>query len=467
MAIRTKFDKLKEEVSSDLGAFAGDLVDILTSSEFPPEMRESLEDLLVVARSCSKMSSDEFWVKCEGIVQKLDDRRQELPMGILKQAHTRILFILTRCTRLVQFQKESGYEKDRIMGLHQLSDLGVYPEQLLEAIQHDVSGPLSEKGVNDKKAKKSHGKGKGGRAHENAKRFESSFGAYRMSSWRKLPSPAKKNSKGAFAVVVSEDKSEDSLHAKDGMKTSGDYNVGSLDASSCHPDHTQEVTGLSWGFCGDHLQYVTDEHLMICRICEVEIPTAHVEEHSRICTIADRCDLKGLRVNERLERIAETLEKIIESSTPKSTLNSTKTPKENFDAARLSNSSTHEETEEMSPKQNNLSCKCSEDMIDCVPDASSGGSLTPRSPLLTPRTSQIELLLNGRKTMSELENHHQVCCFRITSPGNVYHFRNVLLAVIISINVCRTRLSFWPLKMVQKQSKPYVVSFLLFNFIIC
>ncbi|XP_010101342.2 probable serine/threonine protein kinase IRE [Morus notabilis] len=402
VAIRTKFDKLKEEVNSDLGAFAGDLVGILTSSEFPPEMRESLEDLLVVARSCSKMSYDEFWVKCEGIVQKLDDRRQELPMGILKQAHTRILFILTRCTRLVQFQKESGYEKDRIMGLHQLSDLGVYPEQLLETIQHDVSGPLSEKGVNDKKTKKSHGKGKGGRAHENAKR------AYRMSSWRKLPSPAKKNNKGAFAVLVSEGKSEDSLHAKDGMKTCGDYNVGSLDTSSCHPDHTQEVAGLSWGFCGDHLQYVTDEHLMICRICEVEIPTAHVEEHSRICTIADRCDLKGLRVNERLERVAETLEKIIESSTPKSTLKSTNTPEENFDAARLSNSSTHEETEEMSPKQNNLSCKCSEDMIDCVPDASAGGSLTPRSPLLTPRTSQIELLLNGRKTMSELENHHQI-----------------------------------------------------------
>src|SRR5262249_23680216 len=133
VAIRAKFDKLKDEVDSDLGIFAGDLVNILEkTSDSHPEWRESLEDLLLIARQCVKMSPDEFWVKCEGIVQNLDDRRQELPMGILKQAHTRLLFILTRCTRLVQFQKESGYEDDHILGLHQLSDLGVYPEQILE-----------------------------------------------------------------------------------------------------------------------------------------------------------------------------------------------------------------------------------------------------------------------------------------------------------------------------------------------
>ncbi|GMN40925.1 hypothetical protein TIFTF001_010144 [Ficus carica] len=414
VAIRAKFDKLKEEVNSDLGAYAGDLVAILASPELPPGMKESLEDLLVVARLCATMSPDEFWVKCEGIVQNLDDRRQELPVGILKQAHTRILFILTRCTRLVQFQKESGYEEDRILGLHQLSDLGVYPEQLLEAIQRDVSGPLSEKDVSEKHGKKSHGKEKGGGAGGNTKRFDTSFGAYRMSSWRKLPSPAKKNRKEAYAVdTVFEDKSEDSLHAKDEIKTGGDYNVDSPDASSCHPDHTQEPAGvrrLLWGPCGDHQHHVTDEHLMICRICEVEIPTAHVEEHSRICTIADRCDLKGLTVNERLERVEETLEKIIESFTPKSTPKSTDTPAETFDAARVSTSSAHEEAEVMSPKKSNLSRRCSVDMLDCAPDASSGGSLTPRSPLLTPRTSQIELLLNGRKTISELENQQQVCC---------------------------------------------------------
>ncbi|KAI4330850.1 hypothetical protein MLD38_029095 [Melastoma candidum] len=89
VAVRTKFDKLKEEVDSDLGIFAGDLVSILEKyPESNSEWKESLEDLLIVASKCAKMSPDEFWVKCESIVQNLDDRRQELPMGILKQVHT-------------------------------------------------------------------------------------------------------------------------------------------------------------------------------------------------------------------------------------------------------------------------------------------------------------------------------------------------------------------------------------------
>ncbi|KAF4395597.1 hypothetical protein F8388_008696 [Cannabis sativa] len=40
--------------------------------------------------------------------------------------------------------------------------------------------------------------------------------------------------------------------------------------------------------------------------------------------------------------------------------------------------------------------------------SSSAGSFTPRSPLLTPRTSRVELLLNGRKIMSKLESTQQI-----------------------------------------------------------
>jgi len=112
-AIRARFDKAKEEVNSDLAIFAGDLVEILEkTAEAHPEWKESLEDLLVLARQCDMMSPGEFWLQCEGIVQDLDDRRQELPMGVLKQLHTRLLFILTRCTRLLQFHKEHGLDED-------------------------------------------------------------------------------------------------------------------------------------------------------------------------------------------------------------------------------------------------------------------------------------------------------------------------------------------------------------------
>lgn len=447
VAIRAKFDRLKEEVDSDLGIFAGDLVGILEkSSDTHPEWKESLEDLLVIASKCAKMSPNEFWVKCEAIVQNLDDRRQELPMGTLKQAHTRLLFILTRCTRLVQFQKESGFEDDHILGLHKLSDLGVYPEKVLEASQHDFSGPLSVKEDGEKQMSKSNVEEQGsltvrkdqvnkilssdadGLDVNTARSAASSTSSYRMSSWKKLPSAAEKNRRGSDAVETPAKDKSSHLHGKNESRNDGNFIHVNLDTQTCASTGGRRA---SWG--------LTCENLMICRICEVEIPTVHVEEHSRICTIADRCDLKGLNVNERLERVAETLEKILESWTPRSTPRSTGSPRGSLEVARRGTQAMHEELEEFLPQQDNLSRRHSQDMLDCVADSvnasimqnlnafheqpceahsfltsdparrtSSGGSLTPRSPLTAPWVNQIEMLLHEGKTISELESSQQV-----------------------------------------------------------
>ncbi|KAG5117997.1 hypothetical protein JHK82_032417 [Glycine max] len=452
-AIRFKFEKLKEEVDSDLGGFAGDLVGILEKNLVSDrEWKERLEDLLVVTQQCAKMTPTQFWIKCESIVQNLDDKRQELPVGILKQTHTRLLFILTRCTRLVQFQKESGYEQDHILGLHQFSDLGVYPEQIFKAVQQKSSIPSAGHEMPEKQLKMSHGKEKDKPITEQsqadqhvsvaidngevatAKSIESTPGTYKMSSWRKLPSAGEKKRKDQDAVDFPSKGELDHLLVKD-------ENCENLDTLSCHPEHSQSSSRarkVSWGFWGDQ-QNLTYEDSMICRICEVEIPIVHVEEHSRICTIADRCDLKGLTVNERLERVSETIERILESWTPKSTPKSTDTSGESFELAAVSTSSVHEEFNDLSLERNNLTCRCSEDMLDSgvEPDntfamedlnlssgisceahiclktdhgtkLSSAGSLTPRSPLITPRTTQIEILLSGRRTLSELESCDQI-----------------------------------------------------------
>ncbi|XP_031265830.1 probable serine/threonine protein kinase IRE [Pistacia vera] len=456
VAIRAKFEKLKEEVNADLGVLAGDLVGILEkASDTHPEWKEGLEDLLVVAQKCATMSPTEFWVKCEYIVQTLDDRRQELPMGILKQAHTRLLFILTRCTRLVQFQKESGCEQDNILGLHKLSDLGVYPEQILEVAQQDFSGPLTGgKVVNEKQRKKTHGQEQGSQIlkqdqddelsgeTENvevstAKSTDSNTSGYRMSSWKKLPSGARRNRKGSDAVDTPSKEKSEPFRTKDQNKAVSDDGTGNLDAPFHLP--SLEAPKASWGFWGDH-QHVTFENSMICRICEVEIPIVHVEEHSRICTITDRCDLKGLTVNERLERVAETLEKIMDSCTPKSTPRSTDSPRGSSEVSRGLTTSMNDDLNEMSSKTISLRRQCSEDILERVSEAEhafvmedlnvlpeiscdksstqtvpdvgtktpSPGSLTPRSPLLTPRTSQIELLLSGQRTLTELQNSQQI-----------------------------------------------------------
>ncbi|XP_052205816.1 probable serine/threonine protein kinase IRE [Diospyros lotus] len=452
--IRAKFDRLKEEVNSDLGLFAGDLVGILEKTSVShPEWKENLEDLLVTARLCAKMSPSEFWLKGEGIVQKLDDLRQELSMGTLKQVYTRLLFILTRCTRLVQFQKESFYEEDHILCLHQLSDLGVYPEQAFGPPHEEYSDSLDGKEVSGRQKNKAYGLDQrnlatkqdqvnqnfesGGDAGEvsTTKSVASSTGSYRMSSWKRFPSAAEKNRKGTGSLDTPSKEKSDLSHAKD-ETGSVDENSENLDTLLCTRENSEtpsRVRKVNCGLWGDQ-NSLTYHNSLICRICEVEIPTVHVEAHSRICTVADRCDLKGLTVNERLERVAEALESILESWTPKSSDCAIGSP----DGARVSNSSLHEELAELSPKRNSLSHYCSEEMLDCVPEAdssfgmgiqntlphiscesrsvstppdkkaSSAGTLTPRSPLVTPRASQIEYLLSGRRTITENENYHQI-----------------------------------------------------------
>ncbi|KAH9607457.1 hypothetical protein KSS87_019354 [Heliosperma pusillum] len=105
--IKQKFNDVKLYVDMDLVKFTQEFNDILKkTNESKPELRPSMENILSIADQCTKMSIDEFWFNCESIVQELDDQRKELQNGTLKRAYTNLLFILTRCTRLVQASKE-------------------------------------------------------------------------------------------------------------------------------------------------------------------------------------------------------------------------------------------------------------------------------------------------------------------------------------------------------------------------
>lgn len=461
VVIRARFDKAKEEVNSDLAIFAGDLVGILEkNAEIHPEWQETIEDLLVLARHCAVMSPSEFWVQCEGIVQDLDDRRQELPMGMLKQVHTRMLFILTRCTRLLQFHKESGLAEDEhFLGLRQ-------SRVLQSAVKRTPSGKgrdgqnFNARPSKAASSRKSYSQEQHGLSWkrdqvvqpinfssppdtETAENNEFPAGRDRIASWKQLPSPAEKGHKEALPVKDDQfDSKMESLKMSNDRRGHPDPDQVAIKPefpptkdspghSSVPSKHQQKP---SWGYWGDQ-QNLTDEGSIICRICEEEVPTSHVEDHSRICTIADRCDQKGLSVNERLIRIAETLEKMVESFSQKDLHNALGSP----DVAKVSNSSVTEESDVFSPKLSDWSRRGSEDMLDCLPEAdsavvvddlkglpsmscktrfgpksdqgmttSSAGSMTPRSPLLTPRTSQIDLLLAGRSPLSEHEDLPQI-----------------------------------------------------------
>ncbi|CAL5445296.1 unnamed protein product [Camellia sinensis] len=487
--IRAKFDKAKEEVDADLHVFAADLIGVLEkNAESHPEWQETIEDLLVLARSCAMTSPGEFWLQCEGIVQELDDRRQELPAGVLKQLHTRMLFILTRCTRLLQFHKESGFAEDE----------NVF--QLRQTL-HSVDKQIPSFGVRDGKStsaamttkvstRKSYSQEQSGldwkRDHtmqpgnffsppaaDTTKNLDSPSGRDRMASWKKLPSPAVKITKEVAPVFspVKEEQNDIKVELKilNNVREASNVDLATSKPPELPPVKDSHVHSsipskhqhkLSWGHWGDRPN-ISDESSIICRICEEEVPTLHVEDHSRICAIADRCDEKGLRVNERLVRIAETLEKLIESFSQKDFQHVVGSP----DGAKVSNSSVTEESELLSPKLSDWSRRGSEDMLDCFPEAensvfmddlkglpsmscrtrfgpksdqgmttSSAGSMTPRSPLLTPRTSQIDLLLAGKGAYCEHDDIPQTQDTNTTLYGHVdienpmrrHRYRNIL-----------------------------------------
>ncbi|KAK4486194.1 hypothetical protein RD792_008863 [Penstemon davidsonii] len=444
--IRTKFDKAKEEVDADLHIFAADLVGTLEkNAETHPEWQETIEDLLVLARSCAMTSPGEFWLQCEGIVQELDDRRQELPMGILKQLHTRMLFILTRCTRLLQFHKESGLAEDEHV-FHLRQSLQPVDKQAPSGSERDgklfsdakpTKAPSNRKFYSQEQSEWNRDQSGPGNFQsspaETSKNLEASASRNRMASWKKFPTPGGKIPKEIVAV---KEENEDIVEASRVLDKRGVYDAELVSAkvpeippakdSHGHSSIPKHQYKKSWGYWGD--QPSMNESSIICRICEEEVSTLHVEDHSRICAIADRCDQKGLKVNDRLIRIADTLEKLMESFSGKDLHHAAGSP----DGAKVSNSSVTEESELLSPKFSDWSRRGSEDMLDCFADtensmfmddmkslqamscktrfgpksdqgmtSSSAGSMTPRSPLMTPKTSQIDLLLSGKGAFSE------------------------------------------------------------------
>ncbi|GAB2292640.1 Probable serine/threonine protein kinase ireh1 [Dionaea muscipula] len=491
--IRAKFEKAKEEVDSDLAVFAADLVGILEkNAESHPEWQETIEDFLVLARSCALAAPNKFWLQCEGIVQDLDDRRQELPPGMLRQLHTRMLFILTRCTRLLQFHKESGFAEDEhVLQLRESRNLQYTDKRIPPPTVREGKCFSAAKAEKAKKfySQEHHGHGivhgiiNSTPAVDPTNSVDSPASRERISSWKKLPSPAVKSKTEASLERDHGDHKLDSLKVLDSRDTiSGvDLEKGkaseiisskeSFGHSSAPSKHQHKA---SWGHWVDQPS-ISESSSIICRICEEEVATLHVEDHSKICAIADRCDQKGLSVNERLLRIADTLEKLMDPFSQKDVQPALGSP----DAAKVSNSSFTEESDAFSPKLSDLSRRGSEDMLDCFQEAdgavfmddlkvlssmscktrfgpksdqgmatSSAGSMTPRSPLLTPRTSQIDLVLSSKGAYSEHEDYPQmveladIARFAANTPLDDDNSLNYLLTCLEDLRVVIGRRKF-------------------------
>uniref|UniRef100_A0A0D9ZCD4 non-specific serine/threonine protein kinase n=1 Tax=Oryza glumipatula TaxID=40148 RepID=A0A0D9ZCD4_9ORYZ len=443
--IQVRFEKAKEEVNSDLAVFAGDLVGVMEKyADSHPEWKETLEDLLILARSCCVMTPGEFWLQCEGIVQDLDDHRQELPMGVLKKLYTRMLFILTRCTRLLQFHKESGFVEDEVIMDQRDKIIQSADRQILaQPGADDTTTRGSKSDVRKSYSQEQHNL-KWKRSQEikpvkflspldttDVKKEVESPTRERISSWKPFPSPVPKPPKDP--TPIKEESPNKKTDTPPAVSSQAELNspVESTSHQSLPPKHQHKT---SWGHWSDQPN-ISEEGSIMCRICEEYVPTHYVENHSAICASADRCDQKGVSVDERLIRVAEALEKLVESYTQKDLPNAVGSP----DVAKVSNSSINEESDGPSPKLSDWSRRGSADMLDYLQEAdstislddiknlpsmtcktrfgpksdhgmatSSAGSMTPRSPLTTPRSNHIDMLLAGRSAINESDDLPQI-----------------------------------------------------------
>jgi hypothetical protein len=171
---------------------------------------------------------------------------------------------------------------------------------------------------------------------------------------------------------------------------------------------------------------VCEERSIRCRLCEEYVPTHWVKDHSKVCAVADRCDQKGFSMDERLIRVAETLEKLVESYSLADYPGAV-----SHNGAKVSNSSINEESNGQSSKLSDWSTRGSANMPDCIQETdnttstsyddiinlppvtcetprSSAGSMTPRSPLITPRSNHIDMLSAEKSANNENDELLQV-----------------------------------------------------------
>ncbi|KAK9113156.1 hypothetical protein Scep_020675 [Stephania cephalantha] len=308
-SLHSRFDAAKGVVNDELSHFSRDVKEFLAKEHSSPRGQKEVEDLLSLAQQCTEMASAELRIKCGGIVQNLTVKRQQCQAGLMKQLFTRLLFILTRCTRLLQFENDSepidenSFHKFRKC----LENIPAVETSWLPTANVDSCArnkfSMEDQLPKEGKEVSSLSDGAGGRSEE-------------------LPSDTAKALRKDSITLVKESRSHypqiDDLSDREDptvfdsriYNSSGKSYLLSFqkeNVEQCH--HVDESPG--------NLLYKSfdDPDSVICRICENAVPSSHLESHSYVCAYADKCDLKYLEVDERLSRLAEVLEQIIESST--------------------------------------------------------------------------------------------------------------------------------------------------------
>ncbi|KAF9620298.1 hypothetical protein IFM89_011033 [Coptis chinensis] len=325
-SLRSRFDAAKVVVNAELATFVGDVEEVLRKERCPPSQGlDAAVDLLILARRCSQMSSGELRKNCGQIVQDLAEKRQQCQAGVVKQLYTRLLFILTRCTRLLQFEKDSEPIDEN--SLHKF-------KRCLESIpcveMNWIAKPdTANSGLTDTKNEK-----ESAICQVQDKNKDFALPERRLSLADELGHQidvALENDQIAFTEkslssnsqvdILSSKAATTELAAHSFESRPGQKLISSFQEDKIKQRHQADnnlpgdliLKKKISGLLNEHDRGPNDYDSLICRICEEFVPASHLESHSYVCAYADKCDLKNLDVNDRLSKLADVLEQIIDS----------------------------------------------------------------------------------------------------------------------------------------------------------
>ncbi|XVE94740.1 hypothetical protein REPUB_Repub02eG0035200 [Reevesia pubescens] len=412
-SLHSRFDSAKEVVDTELATFAGDVINVLqTIDSSPPEGHKIAEDLLLLAQECVEMTSSEFRVKCETIVQNLTGKRQQCQTALVKWLCTRMLFILTRCTRLLQFQKEKEPIDEKSLKRF---------KKCLESIPAVEMSWVPTPAVADSCLGNAIYKRADGELKLQGKNKVSSF-----------PEPAGPNDIISGDNSTFPEKNSPTLRYRSDFTSQKQQVDGSFVGKSVNTSCCSPIDEHNHNFHGSVIEperTLDGSDSVICRICEEAVPVAHLESHSYICAYADKCALNCIDIDECIVKLAEILEQIIESRN----LSSIGSPEN----SRIQNLSSAVTSEGYSPKISEWRNKGVEGMFEdihemdtaCIEDShlasidfkghlgmrlgnygasSSAGSITSVSSTNTPRASHFDSFWLERNNPSELEDVQQM-----------------------------------------------------------
>lgn len=307
-SLHSRFDAAKAVANTELASLIGDAMDVLEKTDFSLQEEQKLAvDLLTLSRFCMEMKCSQFRTKCEDIVQDLTEKRQQCQTGILKWLFTRMLFILTRCTRLLQFQKDSEPIDEKSLRKLKKCLESVPSVDMSWAAKRGIADSDSGYALNQKVDVKQKLQGQIAASSLPAEIYccseqptdQSDLNSNKDSLFleQKLQSQKSKN------VSVSQVQH----FCQGNNRSAGNINYN----QNCSSLHEQ---GQNLDDPIDNQGRVLDgSDLVICRICEEIVPISHLESHSYICAYADKCDLNFLDIDERLSNLEEILEQIIDS----------------------------------------------------------------------------------------------------------------------------------------------------------